>query len=60
MCITEKPNLRASSKNQICVYLRKTKPVRQRGLGPQIHPLDFHSVRETYSLKTVVRSENAP
>lgn len=28
--------------------------------GPQIHPLDFHSVRENDVLKSVVTGENTP
>ena len=32
--------------------------VRLHALEPQIHPLDFHSVREIYPLKSLVGSEN--
>ena len=32
--------------------------MRIHALEPQIHPLDFHSVREIYPLKSIVRREN--
>ena len=34
--------------------------VRIHALGSQNHPLDFASVREIYSSKSIVRSENTP
>ena len=39
---------------------KKKKSVRIHALGSQIHPLNFNSVREMYSLKSGVRHENTP
>ena len=39
---------------------KKTQSVCIHALGPQIHPLDFNSVRKIYSLKSIVKRENTP
>ena len=41
-----------------CRVPEKLHFVRLHALEPQIHPLDFHSVREIYPLKSLVGSEN--
>ena len=42
--------LKTFSDQSVCIHAR----------GPQIHPLDFHSGCQIYSLDSEVWSENAP